>query len=508
MALAHVSPWGGKTWHLPRVVRRTSGLITALGGRRLWTALAVLTACAAAFPAPGRALPAKPLTAQVTETTDGGSMRLAALPDAPFSDPPPNGIPIIDVDGGATFQTVNGFGAALTDSSAWLIHDQLPATRRATLLENLFGAGGLDLRFLRLPMGASDFTVHGRPYTYDDLPRGRKDPRLKHFSIRHDRAYIIPTVRGALAIDPNLDILATPWSPPPWMKANDAFDNVAGRGTLLRSAYRPLAQYFVKFIRAYAAAGINISAVTPQNEPQGTSLFPGLNMPWRTEARWITRYLVPALRAAGLATKIYAADVGWSTPRFQDALVRTPAVRALEGVAWHCYGGSPAVMEGLHALAPALDQLVTECAIQITPYTVPEVVIRSLLNGASTVALWNLALNPSGGPVQPPNSGCHGCRGLVTVDERTHTLWYGLTYYQLGQFSRFISEGAVRIGSTQVPGLDDVAVRNPDGTVALIVYNHSHRAIRFGVGWEGQCLSYALAPAATATFVWNPATGA
>jgi glucosylceramidase len=118
----------------------------------------------------------------VTETTDGGSMRLATRPDAPFSATPPPGIPLIDVDGNAAFQTVNGFGAALTDSSAWLIHDRLPPRRRATLLNDLFGAAGLDLQFLRLPMGASDFTVHGRPYSYDDLRPGRKDPHMRHFS--------------------------------------------------------------------------------------------------------------------------------------------------------------------------------------------------------------------------------------------------------------------------------------------------------------------------------------
>lgn len=446
--------------------------------------------------------------AHVTETTGAGSMRLSALPDAPFSAAAPSGVPVIEVDPSTAFQTVSGFGAALTDSSAWLIHDRLPASSRASLLDDLFGASGLDLQFLRLPMGGSDFTVHGRPYSYDDLPPGRTDPHLRHFSIRHDRAYIIPTVRQALAIDPDLDILATPWSPPPWMKANHAFDNIAGRGTLLRSAYGPLAEYFVKFIRAYVAAGIKISAVTPQNEPQGQSLFPGLDMPWRTEAMWITRYLAPALRAARLSTKIYAADVGWSSPGFQDALVRTRAVRSLAGVAWHCYGGSPAVMRGLHALAPALAQVVSECAIQITPYTVPEVIIRSLLGGASTVALWNLALDPAGGPVEPPNSGCGGCRGLVTVNERTHTVSFGVTYFQLGQFSRFISPGAVRVGSSQVAGLDDVAVRNPDGSLALVVYNHSSARLTFAVRCEGSYLTYTLWPAETATFDWTLTPGA
>jgi glucosylceramidase len=401
---------------------------------------------------------------------------------------------------------VNGFGAALTDSAAWLIHDWLRPRARARLLEDLFGTNGLDLQFLRLPMGASDFSAQGRPYSYDDMPPGRSDPTLKHFSIAHDRAYIIPTVRSALAIDPNIEILATPWSPPPWMKANDAFDNIGGLGVLLPSAYRPLAEYFVRFIRAYASAGINVTAVTPQNEPQGTSLFPGLELPWTTEARWITGYLAPALRAAGLQTKIYAADQEWFAPHYQDALVSSPAVTDLSGVAWHCYGASPSVMSHLHALAPQLDQVVSECAIEITPHTVPEIVIGSLRNYASTVALWNLALDPSGGPVQPPNSGCNRCRGLVTVRPATGTFASSLTYYQLGQFSHFISRGAVRIASSQPPGIDDVAVRNPDGSLTLVAYNQSASTARFAIAWNRRYLPYTLGPGATATFVWNPSS--
>lgn len=465
-------------------------------------AAALACALAAAVPAAAEQ-PVTPTVAHVTETTTGGPDHLAALPSLQFTTTRPSGIRLIQVDSGTTFQSVGGFGAALTDSAAWLIHDRLSAIRRRRLLAALFGAEGIDLQFMRVPMGASDFTADGRPYSYDDLPRGKTDPSLRHFSIEHDRAYEIPTLRGALSVDPHIEILATPWSPPPWMKSNHAFNDIAGLGTLLPSAYKPLAKYFVKFIRAYAGAGIRIAAVTPQNEPQGQSLFPGMHMPWRTEAMWILHYLAPALRGAGLNTEIYAADVGWSAPAFQGALMRTSAAREISGVTWHCYGGSAAVMEHLHRMTPGLDQVVSECATQITPYTVPELVTRSLRNGASTVALWNLALNPKGGPVQPPNSGCHGCRGLVTIDQRTHTVRYSLAYYQLGQFSRFVAQGAVVVSSTQIPGIDDVAVRNPDGSITLVAYNRSRSDVSFALAWGGQYLSYVLPSRATVTFVWN-----
>lgn len=473
-------------------------------GIRLWLLSALAGALTLTAPAPAAAAGAAPgVPVSVVETTAGGSHSLASVARVPFSTVAPSGVPLITVDTHQTFQTIDGFGAALTDSSAWLIHDRLSRVSRTRLLDDLFGRAGLDLDFMRLPIGASDFTARGRPYTYDDLPPGQRDPLLKHFSISHDRAYIIPTVLKALALDPRIEILATPWTPPPWMKSNDAFDNTAALGHLLPSAYRPLAAYFVKFIRAYAAAGVTITAVTPQNEPDGQSLFPGMSMPWQTEATWITRYLRPALRAARLDTAIYAADVDWSDARYQLALLRTAARRALSGVAWHCYGGSPAAMERLRRLAPTLQQIVSECATQITPYSVPELITDSLRDGADTVALWNLALTPSGGPVQPPDSGCRGCRGLVTVDPRTHAVTYTLAYYQLGQFSRFIARGATRVGSTRLPGIDDVAVRNPDGSVALVAYNTSRSSSQFAIAWNHQYLPCKLAPGATATFVWG-----
>lgn len=461
------------------------------------TALAASLALSSAAPAA-----AKPTAVRVVETTPG-AQSLAPAGDLPFSPAPPKSLPVITIDTNARFQTVRGFGAALTDSSAWLIHDRLGRAARNRLMNQLFGRGGIGLRFLRLPIGASDFTARGRPYSYDDLPPGHSDPSLAHFSIAHDRAYIIPTVRRALSIDRRIEILATPWSPPPWMKSNRAFDNTAGLGTLLPSDFGPLADYFVKFIRAYAAAGIRITAVTPQNEPQGQSLFPGLSMRWPTEAMWIMRYLRPALRAARLHTKIYAADVGWSAASYQDALVRSPARKAISGVAWHCYGGSPAAMEHLRALAPRLDEVVSECAIQITPFTASEAVIDSLRYGASTVALWNLALTPFGGPVQPPDSGCRGCRGLVSVNPRTHAVRYSLAYYQLGQFSRFILRGARRVSSNEVAGIEDVAVENRNGSVVLAAYNATSSTVNFAIEWEGRYLPYSLASGTTATFVWG-----
>ena len=167
----------------------------------------------------------------------------------------------------------------MTDSSAWLIQNGLAPGTRAWLMRRLFGAGGLHLGLMRIPMGGSDFTATETPYTYDDVAPGLTDPKLSHFSIAHDNAYIIPALREALAENPKLFTVASPWSPPAWMKSTDTLGNALDTiGNLLPSAYAPMAQYFVRFIDAYRAAGIPITAITPQNEPGQNSTYPGLNM--------------------------------------------------------------------------------------------------------------------------------------------------------------------------------------------------------------------------------------
>jgi O-glycosyl hydrolase len=303
------------------------------------------------------------------------------------------------------------------------------------------------------------------------------------------------------------------------MKTNDSLNNQGYLGVLLNSAYAPLARYFVKFLQAYAAVGIKIAAITPQNEPTNPTLYPGLQLDSGGEARFITRYLVPALRQAGLHPKIYGHDYGWSaqSAAYADAIATGPAAGGLSGIAWHCYFGGPGVMNALHRLAPRLDEIVDECSPGLIPFSVSELVILAMRNWSSLVALWNLALDPHGGPVQPPNHGCPSCSGMVTVDPRSHTVRFTQAFFQLAQASEFVEPGAQRIKSNTFvtysypgpgvnvasPGLDDVALVNPDASHVLIAYDNAARAITFAVKWRGRAFTYTLAPGATATFVWG-----
>jgi glucosylceramidase len=466
-----------------------------------------------------RNLSAPPRTpeVQVVETTSNLLEHLTLLTPQRFANARLAGIPVIHVNDHVRYQRFTGVGGAITDTSAWLMHYFLSAPARGFLMDALFGSDGIHLGFIRVPMAASDFTAGRTPYSYDDVPSGQSDPSLSQFSIAHDEAAVIPTLRQALSVNPAAQILAEPWSPPAWMKANQAPNNPLHDGTLLPSSFQPLATYFVKFIQAYAAAGIPISAITPQNEPHAATVYPGMELPALDEARWIAEDLEPALLAAGLHPRIYGGDLGWGLPSYNATLLSSEARPALTGLAWHCYGADPTVLSALHAQAPALDEIVSECAPGIIQYTVADVVIGSLREWASAVALWNVALDERGGPVQLPNVGCFHCTGLVAINQHTHSVSFSLAYYQLGQVSKFVQPGAVRIGSERFvswitpsadndgvsAGIDDVAFLNPDGSKVLVVYNNSAAAIRFGVNWRSRSFGYTIAPAAMTTFTWR-----
>ena len=498
--------------------RRRTMLLSALGVCAVvaWIAGVVAGSSGGA----GTGDPARSWTVEVVQSAANGSQRFAQLPQLRFVKARTPRVPVISVDDTVRYQRFTGVGAAITDSAAWLIKKQLPPAARTQLMRALYGRNGIRLNFALLPMGASDFTATGQPYTYDDVPPGQSDPQLQHFSIAHDEMYIIPLLRHMLHLNPSVKILATPWSPPAWMKANDSLDNLGSRGTLLPSAYGPLADYFVHFLRAYADDGITVAAVSPENEPRAPAPYPSMAFPVPSESQWIVKNLLPSLRAAELSPDVYGSNTGWGHPEYPQALSLSQAREALSGgIGWHCYDGIPDVMDAQHRSAPDLGEIVTECSPGLTPYPVSEVLIGSIRNWATAISLWNLALDPNGGPVQQPNIGCPHCSGVVTVDEHQHTAKLRLAYYQLGQLSKFVQPGAQRIRSNHfvryyhtasgynrvTPGVDNAAFVNPDGTRVLMAYNSAAAPAKFAVTWMGRSFTYELPAQATVTFRWNRA---
>jgi glucosylceramidase len=484
--------------------------LLALIGAILFVVMVVRSA-ASSDPAPWN------LKVGVVETDSDLSRRLSTMPGRLFTKKVPHGVQVIHVNDAVRYQRVQGVGGTMTDSSAYLIRRQLAPQTQARLLNDLFSPTAAGLSVLRLPIAASDYTADGQPYSYDDLPAGQSDPDLAHFSIDHDDAYVVPATRNVLKVNPSTKILATAWTPPTWMKTNAAFGNLHFSAHLLPGDWPLLAKYFVKFIQAYARRGIPIQAVTPENEPRSPASYPSMSFAADNEAKWIAQDLRPALRRAKLPTEVFGGEVSFSAADYALALSRVHK-SGLDGIAMHCYRGDPYVLSQIHADNPGLRLVVSECATDLTPYAASEIVIGAMRNWASSVSLWNLALDPSGGPVQRPNTGCWNCKGIVTIDPQTHSVTYNLAYYQLGQIGRFVKPGARRVATDHFVsyyagaghnhygasrGLDDMAVRNRDGSLALVAYNNTTSPARFAIDWKGRYISYELPAHATVTFSWN-----
>jgi len=416
----------------------------------------------------------------------------------------------ITVNDAVKYQQIDGFGASLTDSSAWLLWNKLTEAQRKEAVEMLFSPRkGIGLSVLRQPMGASDFALSA--YSYDDLPSGQPlspgDPDLRHFSVDHDRAYIIPLLREALARNPSLKIIASPWSPPGWMKTSGSMI----QGALLPSAYSPLAKYFVRFVEEYEAAGVPIYAITMQNEPKYIpNDYPGMNLTAREQAEFIANYLGPAFRDEHLKTKIMVFDHNWDLIHYPiEVLSDAKAAAFAAGTATHCYGGSVTAQNELHERFPDKDIWLTECSggdWQKGDLLEQQVhlVIGAMRNWARSVVLWNLALDQNH---QPFLGGCTNCRGIITVNHASEPSQIVPTvdYTALAHASKFVAPGAYRIESNTFDqgSLADVAFRNPDGSLVLLVLNSGGSVATFNIAWAGKYASYKLPGGAVATFRWH-----
>jgi glucosylceramidase len=449
-------------------------------------------------------------SATVTQTTANLSDALTSKRPREWLPSPMPGSQVIAVNGRVRYQRIIGFGAAMTDSSAYLLQDQLTPDAHTIAMQALFGQPGIRLNFVRIPIGASDFSATGVPYTYDDVAAGQTDPTLANFTIAHDDAYIIPALREMLAQNRHIVTYANPWTPPPWMKENGSYGNLGGAGVVGKQNYPALAQYFVKFIQAYEAAGVPIDDISMQNEPHTRADWPSAALGANDEVGFLTQYLHPALAAAGLNPRVYGLEETVN-PADEQTLFAGPAAPELSGVGFHCYGGMGGFTT-FHDAFPAVPIADTECSPGIINYSAAEVAIDATRNWASVATLWNLALNPQGGPVQPPDSGCRGCTGVIRVNEQTHLATYGHNYFQFGQISRFVRRGAVRIASTRLvqddgrtvtPGVDDVAFIDPGGMKVLVAYNSAPYAVPISIKWRRKYVHYVIAPGATDTFTWH-----
>jgi glucosylceramidase len=411
--------------------------------------------------------------------------------------------PSIEIDDQKTFQTIDGFGFALTGGSAQhLAH--MDAAKRAALLKELFAVDGknIGISYLRISIGSSDLNDH--VFSYDDMVAGQTDPELGKFSLAPDRAELIPILKGILAINPKIRILGSPWSPPAWMKTNK--DPKGGK--LKTEYYASYANYFVKYIQGMKAEGITIDAITIQNEPLNDKNTPSMLMQAEEQAQFIRDHLGPAFKAAGIHTKIILYDHNCDVPEYALAILNDPQANPyVDGSGFHLYGGEIGAMSAVHSAFPQKNLYFTEfmaaeptesARISISKPVVGTF-IGALQNWSRNVLLWNLAANSKFEP-HTDNGGCDMCQGAVTIDGNEVTR--NLAYYAMAHFSKFVRPGSVRIASSSPTTLPNVTFKTSEGKFVLIVANDGKSSQTFHVQYHGKSFKASLKDGAVATYVW------
>lgn len=408
----------------------------------------------------------------------------------------------IEVDETQTYQSVDGFGYTLTGGSAQVING-LSSSKKQELLQELFGssATSIGLSYLRLSIGASD--LNDSPFTYDDIPNGQTDLNLSSFSLTPDMTNLIPLLKEILAINPNIKIIATPWSAPVWMKDNGSFVG----GVLQPQYYGVYAQYFVKYIQAMKLQGIAITAVTPQNEPLNPGNNPSLVMTALQQAEFIKTNLGPAFQSANIATKIVVYDHNCDRSDYPIAILSDAVASPfVDGSAFHLYGGDISALSTVHAAFPNKNVYFTEQWTSSTgsfdgdlKWHSKNVVIGSMRNWSKVALEWNLANNSNFGPHTA--GGCSQCKGAITIESNSlYTRNVG--FYIIAHASKFVPAGSIRIASNLNGNLNNVAFKTPDGKKVLLVENDGTSAELFNIKFNGRWITTSLESGSVGTYIW------
>jgi glucosylceramidase len=454
---------------------------------------------AAGLAALGQSVPAFAQTpGPVVVRQTAGDKRFGKEPDLNWHPAAGASADAIVIDATRTYQEVLGFGAALTEASAYMINQLDPAAREQFLHE-LFSPSELGISTTRICVGSSDYAT--TLYSYDE---GEPDPDLKRFSIDHDRAYVIPELLSARKSNPDLFILASPWSPPGWMKNG---------GTMLGGNLKPAnfavyARYLVKFLQAYQAAGVKIDAITSQNETDTDQAgkMPACAWAQEHEVVFVGKHLGPALAAAGLNTKIWLLDHNFNLwGRAYNTLEDPDVFKYADGIAWHPYVGSVTAMARIHDAYPSKHQYLTEGAFAATANLVgpirfaatpgpmtegsagenanrprrqqdADVAIatgglggaNAMHNWARCVINWNVVLDEKGNPNIGPFRGA----GMITIHSQSKEITRGPNYWVMKHFTHAARRGAKVVDSrANIEKVAHVAFVNPDGGKSLVLSN-------------------------------------
>ena len=400
----------------------------------------------------------------------------------------------IRLEPGNVYQTIDGFGFAMTYSACYNLLKMSQADRTALLTRTFSPTQGYGASYVRISIGCSDFS--STEYTLCDS-KGPSDDLLKHFRLYKDETdYVIPVLKEILAINPDLKIMGSPWTCPRWMKVNNLTDlaahNVWTDGHLSPNYYKAYAEYFVRFIQAFAEEGIPIYSVTPQNEPLNPGNCASLVMNWNEEAGFVQQ-LAPAIKKAGLDTKIYIFDHNYNYDNISDQQQYPMKVydllsnknfegkELIVGAAYHNYGGSTDELLRIHQYYPDKELIFTEASIGTwnsgrnldtsLADIMENVGLQTVNKWCVGVIVWNFMLDMNRGPNL--DGGCQTCFGAVDVANDYKSYTFNSHYYAMCHLSAVVKPGAVRISTTgwNMRGVTHSAFRNPDGTLALVLYN-------------------------------------
>jgi glucosylceramidase len=427
-------------------------------------------------------------------------------PDSNLAWRPVSGVPsgeVISLDPEKRFQEILGFGAAFTDASCYMFN-QLSPDAREKLFHQLFHPSELGLSVCRTCIGASDYSTE--LYSFDE---GDPDPELKRFSIEHDRIYFLPMLRQARDVNPNLFLFSSPWSPPGWMKLNGSM-----LGGCIHKRYFPAyAQYFVKFLQAYAAEGVPIQAVTSQNEvdTDQDGRMPACLWGQEYEIEFVLRHLGPALEARNIPTKIWLLDHNYDLWGRVICELDHPGMKKYSrAVAWHGYAGDVSMVSKVREAHPDVEMHWTEGGPDVSdPKYATDWALwgrtftGALRNWSQSITGWNLALDEHG----RPNIGPFPCGGLVTIHSQTKEIKRSGQYWALAHFSQPIHRGARRFESLgTLDNVDHIACENPDGERVLVLTNSS-TSRKIVLQMNGWMTDLTVPADSLTTLAWQGGTG-
>ncbi|CAL9372388.1 hypothetical protein SUDANB95_00888 [Actinosynnema sp. ALI-1.44] len=488
--------------------------------RRVFTTTAAIAAVlAATLAAPAAGAAGEQVNVWLTTTSDSGGRTVTRglQQQAPvnFSTSGGSATHTITVNEGATYQQFEGGGASITDTTAYLLRGGpvSAATRDAVMRKLFHPVDGIGLSFVRNPIGASDLSRPGM-VSLDDTCCDLND-----FGANGYDTNVRLLTAQAKSLNPALRVKGVPWSAPGWMKDNGRMDHM---GWLKWEHYPTYAQYLVKYVQSYQNAGIPVDYLSVQNEPNccqaanPTAMnYPGMSWNPSGLVEFTKNHVYPALRAAGLSTKVLVHDWNYGDyANFGSGVLNDAGVRndpLFGGIAWHGYFGDPAVGTQVHDQYPNVKQFSTEHSggtwIANQHNEDMADIVNYARNWSGSLVKWSLALNQFMGP---HNGGCGTCTGLITVQEggsRAGQVDYTVEYYTTGHLTKFVKPGAFRIDSTANSTVQNVAWRNPDGSKALIAHNGGGSAQSVRVNWGNQSFTYTLPARTSATFTWSGTPG-